>query len=133
MLLRLWKLLEGKKAIMLKFLCSHERNTSSSHWNSEWRWDDLWTNWCECTGKLGFHAETSWSSVKVLGSGTRRLHFSSPHEFNQHFREPLNVLGLSQLETVPSKTAQFVFFISIMCFVLARLSQWFDTGYTGPV
>lgn len=53
----------------------------------------------------GTNAEILWSSVKVLGYGTRRLHFSSPHEFNQHFGEPLKVLGLSQMETVPSKTA----------------------------
>lgn len=78
----------------------------------------------------GTNAKTL-SSVKVLGSGTRRLHFSSPHEFNQHFREPLKVLGLSQMETVSSRTAQF--FISIVCFALARLSLWFDLGYTGPV
>lgn len=34
------------------------------------------------------------SSVKVLGSGTRRLHFGGTHEFNKHFREPLKVVSL---------------------------------------
>lgn len=79
----------------------------------------------------GTNGETLLGSVKVLGSGTGILHFSSPHEFNQHFGEPLKVLGRSQMQTVPSKTTPS--FISIMCFALALLSLWFDLGYTGPV
>lgn len=51
--------------------------------------------------------------VQLKFWGLEQADFSSPHEFNQHFGEPLKVLGLSQLETVPSKTAQF--FLSASC------------------
>lgn len=117
MLLKLWKLLE-KKAALLTFCCFHMIAICCHH-----RIGAL------CGG--GVNTETLQGSVKVLGSGTRRLHFSSPHEFNQHFGEPLKVLGLSQMETVLSRAARF--FISIMCFALAHSSLWFDLGYTGPV
>ena len=67
--------------------------------------------------------------LRFLGSGTRRLRFGATHEFNQHFREPLNTEPVSwRGRSLPSCWV----FIRLVCFPLACLSLWFALGCTGP-